>query len=195
MRALISLLVMVSLAGVANAQYSQPPPGYQQYPPPGYTYAPPAQLTLDEQYLMQKGYITEGQHIGGGVVALFFGYGIGQAIQGRWSEKGYIFTLGDAATAGVMMYGMVQLMSCIEGCSERDTDHAAQLMLVGALGHLVFRTWETIDAFTAPGEHNRKLRALHMRLGMQVPVYTRLTPHVAPPRDGDGAVAGLSLRF
>jgi hypothetical protein len=33
-----------------------------------------------------------------------------------------------------------------------------------------------------------------MRLGMPMPMYTRITPYVSPTRDG-GTVAGFSLRF
>ena len=69
------------------------------------------------------------------------------------------------------------------------------LFLVGGLVMGGFRIWETIDAFVVPPEHNRKLTQLRMRLGMPVPMYTRLTPYIAPPRDGTGGVAGLSLRF
>jgi hypothetical protein len=208
MRALVSYLVVVALATSAAAQPAAPQPypppqpapaqpyPPQAYPAPGYGYAQPqAQLTLDEQYLLERGYISDGELIGGGALALFFGFGLGQAVQGRWSEKGYIFTLADAVTGGVFMWSTFHLIFCFEGCSERDTDRYATMMLISGLGHLVFRTWETVDAFSAPGEHNRRLRALHMRLGMPVPMYTRLQPYVAPPRDGDGAVAGVSLRF
>ena len=64
MRAAISILV-VALTGVASAQAPEPyPPPQQPYPPPQQPYAapPPAyqqpmqvQLTLDEQYLLERG--------------------------------------------------------------------------------------------------------------------------------------------
>src|SRR5262245_44394392 len=114
MRGLV-LPFVLALSGIAYAQPAQqapqqypqpqqypPPQQYpqpQQYPPPqqppyyGPQYAYPAQrpvmqaqLTLDEQYLLERGFITEGEHLGGGAVALFFGFGLGHAIQGRWSE-------------------------------------------------------------------------------------------------------------
>ena len=120
--------------------------------------------------------------------------GIGHAIQGRWSEKGYIFTIGDLASTSVLMYGFFdQVIGCFESaCTESREDRNFRLMAVGLVGLLVFRTWETIDAFAAPAAHNRKLRALHMRLGMR-PGYA-LAPYAARPQDG-GTVGGLTLRF
>jgi hypothetical protein len=156
------------------------------------------QLTLDEQYLLERGYISDGAHIGGGLISLFFGWGIGQAVQGRWSEKGYIFTLGEAASVGLIIWGAVGLgsESCFDCSQPNNHEGTYGVMLAGGvIGILVFRVWEVIDAFAGPADHNRRLTQLRMRLGMPVPAYTKLTPYVVPSRDGGGAVAGLSLRF
>ena len=96
----------------------------------------------------------------------------------------------------LFIWGLTEgLGDCFEGCSERQEDRAIGMMLGGMLGLLVFRTWETIDAFVAPSSHNRRLRQLHMRLGVQ-PMYARVSPYVSTPRgDGGGAVGGLTIRF
>jgi hypothetical protein len=156
----------------------------------------PYQLTLDEQYLLERGFISDGEHIGGGLAAVFLGLGIGQAIQGRWSEKGYIFTLGEGASFVAMVWGISRWANdCLEPETCRD-DSGMALFAGGLLALAVFRVWETIDAFVAPPEHNRKLRALRMRLGMPVPMYSRVTPYVTRPKgDGGGAVGGLAFRF
>ena len=36
--------------------------------------------------------ISQGQYISGGVVGTVFGFGIGHAIQGRWTKTGWIHT-------------------------------------------------------------------------------------------------------
>jgi hypothetical protein len=169
-------------------------------PPYGYGTQQPAmqvQLTLDEQYLLERGYISDNQRIGGGLASLLFGLGIGQAIQGRWTETGWIFTLGETATAGMFVWGFFDLfLNCWEGpCSDRRQTRDGWLIVGGLIGNTVFRIWDVVDAFQGPTTHNRRLRELQMRLGMPVPMYTRVTPYVLPSRDGDGATAGLSLRF
>ena len=187
-------------------QYPQQPQPYpqQQYPQQGYGWQPQRpvmqyQLTVDEQYLLDRGYISDGAHIGGGLASLFLGWGIGQAVQGRWSEKGYIFTLGEAASVGLIIWGVVGAVdeSCFD-CYESNNDHDATygvMIAGGVIGIMVFRIWEVVDAFAGPAEHNRKVTQLRYRLGMPVPRYTQLTPYVVPSRAGDGAVAGFSLRF
>ena len=204
-------VVMALLAGSASAQpgqdpvYSQPPPGPYTQPAPysqPYGYAPQrnvmqAQLTVDEQWMLQRGFISDGETLGGGVVALMFGLGIGHVIQGRWSRDGYIFTFGELAAGGLMMWGMVGLLgNCFEGCSEQREDRYVGMMLVGAIASGVFRIWEIYDAFSGPGRHNQKLVELRMRLGMPTPMYARISPYVAPnPASEGGGTAGLSLRF
>ena len=204
MHRLIVVMTLLVLAGSASAQpgqtpvYSQPPP-YQPYPAYSYQQRPvmQVQLTVDEQWLLQRGFISDGQLYGGGALALFFGYGIGQAVQGRWSQTGYIFTFGDLGSAAVMMYGMIGLLGdCFEGCSEQRENRYVTLMVAGAIAGGIFRIWEIYDAFAAPGEHNRRLLQLRARLGMPTPMYARVRPYVAPSPSGEGGgTAGISLRF
>jgi len=205
MRMIVALVTMVVLAGVADAQpsqtpvYSQPPPTYGT-PTYGYGYSQPAmnvRLTVDEQWLLERGYISDGETMGGGVVALLFGWGLGHVVQGRWSQKGYIFTAGEGISGAVMVYAMVGLMGdCFEGCSEQREDRYVTLLAASAIAAGVFRIWEIYDAFAGPGEHNARLTQLRVRLGLPQPLYTRITPYIAPSRDRDGGgVAGISLRF
>jgi hypothetical protein len=177
----------------------QPYPQQQPYPQPGYGYAQRPvmqyQLTLDEQYLLERGFISDGEWLGGGLASVFLGFGIGQAIQGRWSERGWIFTLGQGGSFLVMMYGVTQAFEdCFEGCS--DNDRGFGTFMAGLVGFTVFYAWGAIDAFVAPPSHNRRVKELRMRLGMPVPMYSRVMPYVTSPKgDTGGAVAGLSLRF
>src|SRR5215217_1141837 len=103
MRRLLAVVVLL-VSSVSYAQpgapLQEPPPQPQTFPPPAYAPPPPygytqppmqVQLTLDEQFLLERGYISDGQHIGGTVVAFMFGFGLGHAVQGRFSERGYLF--------------------------------------------------------------------------------------------------------
>ena len=209
MRGLISILLVVAMTVGAAAQgypqpYPQPQP--QPYPQPqpqpyGYGYGQQPvmqyQLTLDEQYLLTRGFISDGEWIGGGLANVFFGFGIGQAIQGRWSDRGWIFTLGQGASAVAMIYGMTTLLGeCWHDPECPAEGRGVGLMVIGGLGFGVFYIWGAIDAFAVPPEHNRKVRELRMRLGMPIPMYARVAPYVTSPKgDTGGAIGGLTLRF
>jgi hypothetical protein len=226
MRSIASLIVLAALASSAAAQPGQTPPGPDPYPPPpptdpapyaapfsepppyvppprAYVPAPyqyqyqPIQLTAEEHKLLERGEISDGAHIGGGIASLALGFGAGQAIQGRWSDTGWIFTLGDTASFVVLFVGISKSFDCfgdIDGGCRAD-DGADNYIAAGLIGFLVFHTWEVIDAFAGPGSHNRKVRALKAKLGVPQPMYTkRITPYVNKTRDG-GASAGISLRF
>lgn len=210
MRAIVSVLfVLTVLQGAALAQPGQtpapapyPPPMQPQpypYPYAPYPYGAPVQLTAEEQELLSQGEISDGQHIGGGLVSLMFGFGVGQAVQGRYGDTGWIFTLGEAASMTAILVGMVQAFDCVdefEDASCDSSDSAGFLFVGGLIGLGVFRIWEIVDAFSGPTRHNAKVRALRMRLGIPQPMYTKVMPYVAPSlsRDG-GGTAGLTLRF
>jgi hypothetical protein len=163
------------------------------------------QLTVDEQWLLSRGYISDGEHIGGGIASLFIGFGVGQAVQGRWGQKGYIFTIGELASFGAMIYGKVDLISACDDdfrgdyaetrCNKTQERRGMSLMLGGALAVTAFRIWEIVDAFAGPSEHNRQLHDLHRRLGIRDSYVQRVRPYVVPSADGGGALAGVAMRF
>jgi len=172
------------------APYPDPlPPQPQPQPvqPPPYYQPVAVQLTAGEHALLQKGEISDGAHIAGGAVALGLGFGLGQAVQGRWAEKGWLFTVGSAASVAAIVVGVSSLNS--------DSDEVPALFIAGYLSFLVFHVWGTVDAFIEPPKHNRRVRELKMRLGMPGPYFgNRMIPYVNKTRDG-GGTAGLVLRF
>jgi hypothetical protein len=198
----IAAVLVFLLGSQAFAQPgSPPPPPPPNYgPPPPYQYQPgyayPAQLTPEEHELLLQGEISEGATFGGGLAALFIGYGSGQAIQGRWSDTGWIFTLGEGASTFALFAGLYRTLDdCTNNVGESsDCNHSdgPPLMIIGALGVTVFRIWGTIDAFSGPSGHNRRVRELKYRLG--IPVQVGMQPYVAKTQDG-GMTTGLSLRF
>ena len=196
------------LAPPAPEPSPYPPPPHQPYPPnqpppPPAGYAPqpyqyvPVQLSMEDQQLLTRGEISDGAQIGGIAGNLFFGFGLGQAIQGRWGETGWIFTLGEIGSITALVVGATRAIDDCFGDFEtncEDNNDGVGLMVAGVIGITVFRVWSVVDAFSGPQKHNRRVRELRMRLGMPMPMYTRITPYVAPTRDG-GTVAGFSLRF
>lgn len=226
MTRLLSMLVVCGVAGTAFAQspgqqepYPPPPPPAGPYPAPiqpgapmqpqPYVPAPqayvPIQLTQDDAELLSKGEISDTQHAGGVVANILFGFGVGQAIQGRYGETGWIFTLGELGSFTAMIVGLVQ---SFDDCLANDTvsggvgrlrgsscsNNGEILFWGGLIGYLGFHVWSIADAITGPANHNRRVRELRMRLGMPQPMYTRIVPYVSKSRDGGGH-AGVSIRF
>jgi hypothetical protein len=185
MKAAAVCIVSLLAASVAHAQ-----PGMQS----------PLVLTDDDADLLEHGEISNEAHIGGGIGALLFGFGIGQAVQGRWSRDGWMFTLGDSAAGGVFMVGLVQtIATCFGepgGPSHRCSEDTSPMMWGGLIALGVLRVWQTADAFGVPPRHNERVRALRQRLGLPPPMPSySAAPYVAPAGQGGGGVAGLALHF
>ena len=167
------------------------------YAPGPYAPAPmpptPITITPEEDELLRRGEISMGAHVGGSLLNFYFGFGLGQAVQGRWRDTGWIFTVGEAASLVAIMVAFSRSVGpCFEGDCMRDGE---QLLIIGVIGLLGFHLGGVADALIGPPSHNRKVRELRARLGMmsQAP---RVIPYVAPTRaGGGGGVAGLSFAF
>lgn len=112
-----------------------------------------------ETKLLQKGEMSTSRYVTGGIVGTL-GFGLGHAVQGRYLERGWIFTLGQ--TASVLALGATSVgafVSCIDGCS----DSAAIAPSLAVLAFAGFYIWEKIDLWLVPPRRNRKIRTLKKR--------------------------------
>jgi hypothetical protein len=146
---ILGIVLAVLVSATAHAQV-----------PPPHAYQPSA----EERELLEHGEISDGQKTGGGVTALLVGFGMGQAIQGRWLERGWIFTVGDIAATAAMVAGPIVAFSydCNAACMHR----GEALILGGSLLSLGLRIWQTTDAFVIPARHNARVRELRRRLDL-----------------------------
>jgi hypothetical protein len=168
---------------------------------PAYAYVP-ASLSEEEQHLLLVGEISDNRYIGGALVGVFFGWGLGQAVQGRYRDTGWIFTVGEGGSTVALIAGLVQVVGCVDEFGDRrcSTRSGETLLIGGLIGLVAFRAWELIDVFAAPPRHNARVRELRLRLGLPPVMYSKkLEPYVVPVRSPDGgnggAVAGVTLRF
>lgn len=176
--------------GYPPPQGGYPPPQPYGYPQNGY-YLPqqPLVLTAEDQELLAEGEMPMIQHAGGGALAFFVGFGVGHAVQGRWLERGWLFTAADTLSYAALFVGVRDFSDCIEGPC--DNSRAGLLIATGLIGIAGFHIWETLDAFVVPANRNKRVRQLRWRLGLpQQQVRFYVTPH----QDG-GAIAGMTLRF
>ena len=146
------------------------------------------QLTEEERRILDRGEIDDTSYIVGGIVGIYPGLGIGHAIQGRFSEKGWIFLAGELGSGAVMMVGLI---GCIGDSFSRSDgrDHSCSMMTLGLLGYAGFRIWEIIDVWAAPPEHNRQYRAIKSRMaGADKPQFFIAQAHDTP-------ILGIKLSF
>jgi hypothetical protein len=194
-------------ASAPAAPYGEPghrPSDWQPSGPPGCGPWQPCgpqlqlqQLSPEDQALLARGEISGGPWIAGGLVSFFVGFGLGQSVEGRWGDKGWIFTLGDAASVTTLAVGAVDAVGCIAAGSKCNPTGTDVLLFGGAIGLVLFRAWETVDAFAAPPAQNARIRALRTELGLPQQQGYAWAPYIAPAHSlrGDTTVAGLQLRF
>ena len=95
-----------------------------------------------------------------GPMALFIGMGSGHAIQGRYHERGWIFSLGFALSAMTMVGGFVAFLMTAPPCEGDDCSNNTSLpvpakislgvTMVGATAFALVKVWETMDVFILP---------------------------------------------
>lgn len=146
-------------------------------------------FTEEERKILAQGEISQARYVIGGVLGTWpLGLGIGHAIQGRYTEKGWIFTVGELGSMAVMMAGVGD---CIGRIGSNDNcSNSGGLILLGAMGFVGFRIWEIIDVWVAPGEHNRRYRELRSRANGE-----ELTWRPILNWDGRQGQLGVALTF
>jgi hypothetical protein len=153
-------------------------------------------LQLDDDKLITQGEIGDGTRWGGIVTASVLGFGAGQAVEGRWHDTGWIFTIGESASAGVVIGGFAAALSqCplyfqsqdTTGCKVADGVAIGGLIAWGAL-----RVAGIVDASMGPSIHNRHVREARQRLARSGRA-GQMTPYFAPTSQGE--IAGLAGSF
>lgn len=153
----------------------------------------PSPLSAEDRQILADGEVGAGQWGAGVLGSVVVGFGAGQAIQGRWHDTGWIYTLGEGLSLGAVMLALPVALSgdCGDCGSHTNSDRAGYLMIGGLLAYTGFHIWEIGDALIGPTEQNRRFAEVRAR---HPETYTVL-PYVVPSATGNGGVAGLSLRF
>jgi hypothetical protein len=114
-----------------------------------------AKLTPSEQQTLGIGETTPMEYLGGGVLAWAPGFGVGHAVQGRWADKGWIFTVGQIFSAVFIMIE-VENFDCDDPkksnfeCYLSETDNK---FAFGAVSFSFFKIWEIWDAWVGGFVH------------------------------------------
>jgi hypothetical protein len=149
-------------------------------------------LTQEEKEILARGPVNDTSYAVGGVVGTFVGFGIGHAVQGRYGEKGWIFTVGELGSIALIVAGLAQsITNCSYGSNCANSAGTSEI-LIGYFGVLGFRIWEIIDLWATPPSINNRWRDLHYRVDEEREA--RLTLSIVSLRK-DVTGLGLQLRF
>ncbi len=158
-------------------------------------------LSEKDKSILEIGEISTTRYVIGGVLGTYpVGFGVGHAIQGRWSDTGWIFTAGEAGSAAVFLVGAL-------GCINNELDKGFNgkndctglneaLLVTGIIGFVGFRIWEVVDVWSTPPSHNRKYNELkdyiHKSQAKEIKTSLFLSP-LYQPKMGQGL--SLTLNF
>ncbi len=203
MKPVVLLLSLLALAATTAVARAQPTPACSPcyLTPPGQD-APSAariELTAEEVRLLNRQDISKRRYVVGGVIESSYGFGIGHAIQGRWLEKGWVFTAGELSAVAAVVYGFREVDRtswCRTGefgteCGDSTLGRA--LIFGGLATYMGFRIWGAVDAWAAPMAEAGRRRTLRRLLGL--PPGAHLAPVIRPTPDATGPMAGFDLRF
>ena len=116
--------------------------------------------SASEDYNSSTKTISNGRYIGGGVASIFVGFGVGHAIQGRYKEKGWIFTVADLIAIGGYFTSAVLLVGdAMDAAESGEGINTGAVKTKGgmALAFLAVgigvRVWEMVDAWMLPSHY------------------------------------------
>jgi len=152
-----------------------------------------SQLTTEEIRTYQYGEISTGSLIGGGLLGTFVGLGFGHIVYGEYGSKGWIFTVSELGSLGIMTAGLSQAAA---GCTLLNTSSCSNglgLYTFGAFAYFGLRIWEIVDVWTLPSRHNGEYRAIQSKLGIsRARTEWQVLPMIGPAAGGRSTY-GLSL--
>lgn len=121
-----------------------------------------------EQEILDRGEISDGSYLGGAIAgSTLLPLGIGQAIQGRYQDTGWIFTFGEMTAVAVILAGRSrrETLSGSPGLNPPGSgaavdSEASPVLFMGWLLLAGIRVWEIADLWIGPPAYNRSYRRL-----------------------------------
>lgn len=94
---------------------------------------------------------TEDRYIAGGVVGSVIGLGIGQAINGNYTNSGWVFTLTEVPSLAMLIAGaMIYHIGAPYMTYQQAKNLGTGLLIPGVLLFAGFRIWDIVDLWSMP---------------------------------------------
>ena len=118
------------------------------------------QLTEEERLMIKSRAPTKETYIIGGIIGTYPGFGFGHAIQGRWLDRGWIYTTGEVTSLIVASAGLV---NCVDDGAD-DNDCNSSAITVGLLGYVGFKIAEIYDVWVGGARYRERYDRLRGRI-------------------------------
>ncbi len=164
-------------------------------------------LTEREEEILERGLISQERYIAGGLVGTFLvPFGVGQAIHGRYSDTGWIFTVSELTSLTLLVAGAVSCASETDlrydpatgrFKSQSCSGSSVGLVIGGLIGFVGFRIWELVDLWVGAPAHNDRYRRIKRKSRGLTPNDEEASLYFGPQPTamGNSLVAGLQFRF
>jgi len=151
---------------------------------------PQVNLTESDKDILERGEISTTRYVVGGLLSIYPGFGIGQAVEKRYMERGWIFTVGEVAAIGVLAVGVSECALQSIGSSSTTTNCTAGAATLGLFGFLGFKIWEVVDAWVVPLNQNDRYHELTKGKNSDL----QIRPYLYPLASGGGG-GGINIAF
>ncbi len=118
------------------------------------------QLTEDERMMLKSRAPTKETYVIGGIVGTYPGFGLGHAIQGRWTDTGWIYTVGEVTSLVVAGAGIVNCVN--DGADDNDCNSSA--ITIGLTAYVGFKIAEIFDVWIGGARHRERYQKLKNRI-------------------------------
>lgn len=153
-------------------------------------------LTSDEIRILKTGPLENPRYITGGILGTTLGFGVGHAIQGRWQNKGWIFTLGESVSlvtlVGAGAWCVTSSAARSFGGEDESTSFSCILTTISATSFIGLRIWESIDLWRGGYEQRKEYKQLMKRLDSNS---RKISYSILPVLSANSLGLGLSMRF
>ncbi len=145
---------------------------------------------------LKYGKMTQGQYVTGGIVGSSVGFGIGHAIQGRYGDRGWIFTLGKSVGLGLSIAGVAGLSdsNCLNNDDIECESDDLTLTGVGYAMMIGVHIWEVVDVWIR-GKNLRQRNLELSKSSVRNSFNFAFVPTMNSNKKIDGLGAGLSFNF
>lgn len=154
-------------------------------------------LTSEEVKILNIGPLENPRYITGGVLGTSIGFGLGHIVQGRWQEKGWIFTLGESASlitalgAGTLCITR-NISSNVFTGEDDDYSLACWITNLALASFVGFKIWEGVDLWHGGYLQRENYKNLKIKMEQNS---KKFTYNVTPMSVANNFGLGLTIQF